>query len=135
MQPWTSTPTSRVIGESGLSATPDGWKLDIRLPWYRSLPLSTVEVGELSVDGVSIDLNRVLFELEGRRMPLRTLAEEYRTVWYVLDSAYLHFQAPGNAGGSHEISVTMNLYPPYIRGLKRMTRDSRRLTPQPSRAA
>mgnify|MGYP002149054509 CR=1 FL=1 len=31
-------------------------KLAMRLPWYRSLPFSTVEVGPLEIDGQPVDL-------------------------------------------------------------------------------
>lgn len=40
-------PVERVIGEEGLTATPAGARLAMRLPWYRSLPFSTVEVAGL----------------------------------------------------------------------------------------
>ena len=43
--------TARVISDNGLRATPTGYRIDVRLPWYRSLPVSTVEVGEVSIDG------------------------------------------------------------------------------------
>lgn len=36
-------PVERVIGEEGLAATPRGLRLAMRLPWYRSLPFSTVD--------------------------------------------------------------------------------------------
>ena len=129
------TATARVIGEGGLCATAEGWNLDIRLPWYRSLPVSTIEIDSLAVDGVAIDLDRVQFELEGRRLSVQAMAEQCELVWYVLDSAYLHFPAPTQAEGAHDITLTLNLYPPYIRGLKRMTRETQRLTPQPASAA
>ena len=43
--------TSRVISDNGLKATPTGYRIDVRLPWYRSLPVSTVAVGEVNGDG------------------------------------------------------------------------------------
>ena len=41
--------------------TATGVVLDIRLPWYRSLPLSTVEVASLRVDGREIAPERMSF--------------------------------------------------------------------------
>lgn len=117
--------TSKVISENGLSITPTGWRIDIRLPWYRSLPVSTVEVGAVAIDGKPVNLGDVSFELAGREIPLAAMTDQVDIVWYVLDSAYLNVRTnPPARGAPHEVSVTLNLYPPYIRGLKRMTRDS-----------
>jgi hypothetical protein len=120
--------TSRVISDDGLRATPTGVRIDIRLPWYRSLPLSTVEVGEIRIDGRTIDPSKVRFELEGRFYPLHLLADQVGHVWYVLDSAFLDIEtAVPSCGSQHDVSVTLNLYPPYIRGLKRISRDRKTL--------
>ena len=53
--------TARVISDNGLRATPTGYRIDVRLPWYRSLPVSTVEVGEVSIDGRVIEPSKVTF--------------------------------------------------------------------------
>jgi hypothetical protein len=119
---------SRVIGADGIVATPAGVRIDIRLPWYRSLPLSTVEVGEVRIGGKLIDPGNIVFELEKKRFVLGQLAEQVNTVWYVLDSAYLDLAGGSwNVGDELEVSVTLILYPPYIPGLKRMTVQSKNL--------
>jgi hypothetical protein len=122
---------TRVISDNGLSSTPSGYRIDIRLPWYRSLPLSTVEVGEVLFDGAPVEASRVRFELEGNSYPLSAMPELVDKVWYVLDSAYLYVQASALPQGSeHSVSVTLNLYPPYIRGLKRVSRETKTLRAQ-----
>ena len=120
--------TNRVLGDRGISATPDGFQVEVRLPWYRSLPLSVVEVGEVSVDGATVDLTKVQFELEGHRYPLSDMPELTQKVWYVLDSAFLNVAGVKlSPGTQHEIGVILHLYPPYIRGLKRVSRESKTL--------
>jgi len=120
--------TSKVISDNGLSITPSGWRIDIRLPWYRSLPLSTVEIDAVAIDGKQVNLDDVSFEYDGRELPLGAMADQVAVVWYVLDSAYLNVRGtPPAREAPHEVSITLNLYPPYIRGLKRMTRDTRLL--------
>ncbi|MBS0422667.1 MAG: hypothetical protein JSR66_33480 [Proteobacteria bacterium] len=119
--------TSRVISDNGLKTTARGYRIDVRLPWYRSLPVSTVEVGEVAIDGQVIDPSQVTFELEGRAYALADMAEQVDKVWFVLDSAYLNVETAAPRGGEHEVSVTLNLYPPYIRGLKRVSRDRKNL--------
>ena len=119
--------TSRVISDNGLETTPSGYRIDVRLPWYRSLPVSTVEVGEVSIDGQVVDPAKVTFELEGRAYPLADMADQVDKVWFVLDSAYLNVESSPHGAGEHEVSVTLNLYPPYIRGFKRVSRDRKSL--------
>ena len=120
--------TSRVISENCLEATPRGFRIDIRLPWYRSLPLSTIEVAEVRLDGQTVDPAHVRLELEGESYAMADLPELVGKVWYVLDSAWLDVAGAAlQAGSEHDVSVTLNLYPPYIRGLKRVAREQKRL--------
>ncbi len=113
-------PVERVIGEEGLSADSGGLKLAMRLPWYRSLPFSTVEVAQLAIDGEAVDLTDAIVEYDGRRWPLAELGEQTDAFWFVRDSAYLVL--PGRkapAGSEHVVALTINVNPPYIPGMKR----------------
>jgi hypothetical protein len=119
---------SRVLGSEGISATANGLRIDTRLPWYRSLPVSTIEVGEVRINGEIIDPSKITFELEKKRFALSELANQTSLVWYVLDSAYLDVAGSGwKVGDELAVSVTLILYPPYIPGLKRMTVQSKAL--------
>ncbi len=119
---------SRVLGSTGITAGTDGARIDVRLPWYRSLPLSTIEVADVTIDGNRVDPAAITFELEGRRFALAELRDQVSTVWYVLDSAFLILRtAPLKPGTEVTVGVTLALYPPYIRGLKRMTAETRTL--------
>lgn len=123
-----TTPLDRVIGESGLVRAPGGYRLDIRLPWYRSLPLSTVDVGGLELDGQPVSPERIRFELEGKTYALADLEAQTQHVWYVLDSAFLWIEAPDASDGDHRVAVTVTVFPPYIHGLQRPVREARTLT-------
>lgn len=117
---------SRVLGSTGITAGMDGARLDLRLPWYRSLPLSTIEVAEVTIDAKPVDPSTMIFELEGRRFTLDELPDQVSTVWYVLDSAYLLLRGLSVEPGTEvTVGVTLALYPPYIRGLKRMTAETK----------
>jgi hypothetical protein len=119
---------SRVLGSGGISAIANGLRIDIRLPWYRSLPVSTIEVGEVRINGELLDPSTITFELEQKRFALGELVNQTNLVWYVLDSAYLNVAGSGwNVGDELAVSVTLILYPPYIPGLKRMTVQSKAL--------
>ena len=114
-------PVEIVIGEEGLSATADGLKLAMRLPWYRSLPFSTIEVAGLAFDGEDADLSGALVEFDGERWPLAENGEQVNRFWFVRDSAFVIL--PGRTlepGSEHSVSLTINVNPPYIPGMKRV---------------
>lgn len=113
-------PVERVIGEEGLSVGPDGLKLAMRLPWYRSLPFSTVEIGGLTIDDMPVDLSDALVEYDGKRWPLAANGEQVDSFWFVRDSAFLILPGRQEATGSeHRVSLIVNVSPPYIPGMKR----------------
>lgn len=109
--------------------TPQGLSLDLRLPWYRSLPLSVVMPTELLLDGQRLPLEGSTVEHEGRHHTLAELPEQVQAWWFVQDSVTLHVPlAPAlrqaAAAGTHEVTLTLNLYPPYIPMLTWVTRGS-----------
>ena len=99
-------------------------ELGIRLPWYRALPVSVVEIGELVIDGQAIPLQKVRFEINGHEHPVDQLGDLTDEFWYVLDSAHLRLLRAPDPTRSHTIGLTLNLYPPYIPGLTWVTRGS-----------
>ncbi len=113
-------PVERVIGEEGLAAGPEGARLAMRLPWYRSLPFSTVEVGALAIDGRPIDLSAARIEYDGKSWPLAENGEQVNEFWFVRDSAFLVLPDVSIAPGeSHQVALTVNVSPPYIPGMTR----------------
>lgn len=113
-------PVERVIGEEGLCAVDGALRLAMRLPWYRSLPFSTVEIAALAIDGQEVDLADAVVEYEGLAWPLAQLGEQTDAFWFVRDSAFLKLPGRGAAPGSeHTVALTINVSPPYIPGMKR----------------
>jgi hypothetical protein len=114
----------RLIAKGEAAVVRGGLEFGVRLPWYRSLPLSVVEVGELKVDGAPVPAERVRFDLNGRSFTLAQLPEQTGEVWYILDSARLRVDGQFDAARDHEIVLTLNIYPPYVPGLTWVTRGS-----------
>lgn len=113
-------PVERVIGEEGLRADGGGLRLAMRLPWYRSLPFSTVEIAALAIDGEALDLADARVEYEGQSWSLADMGEQTDAFWFVRDSAFLRLPGRTVAPGSeHEVALTINVNPPYIPGMKR----------------
>lgn len=106
-------------------------QLDVRLPWYRSLPLSVVEIESLSVNGQQITPEAVQIEINGKCHPANLLEDLNNEWWFVLDFAVLHLDVPDvDPVASYKIELTLNLYPPYIPGLKWVTKAIKNLAPQ-----
>lgn len=119
---------NRVISDDGLVVTDAGVDIDIRVPWYRALPLSVIGVTEVEIDGKKVDLTSVSFEVNGKNFQLADLANQYQEWWYVLDSAYLHVPTVTFPKGSeHQVKVTVSIRPPYIPGFYRLTECTKKL--------
>lgn len=113
-------PVERVIGEEGLSASAAGLRLAMRLPWYRSLPFSTVEVASLALDDQPVDLAGAVVEYGDQSWPLANLGEQTNAFWFVRESAFLVL--PGltaTPGDTRKVALTINVSPPYIPGMTR----------------
>jgi hypothetical protein len=119
---------NRVISDNGLTVTDSGLDIDIRLPWYRSLPLSVVGVTDVEIDGKPVDLTSITLEVNGKISHLNDLAGQFQEWWYVLDSGFLHVSGVQlQAGTEQEVRVTVSIRPPYIPGFYRLTECTKRL--------
>jgi hypothetical protein len=107
-----------VLSDDGLQATSRGLDVDLRLPWYRGLPLSAVEIGEVRINGQVISPDAMSLGLNGKNFHLSDLENHFSELWFVLDSASLHVEYPqARRGQEYEVEVTITLWPPYIIGL------------------
>jgi hypothetical protein len=120
--------TNAVISDYGLRVTPGGLEVDIRLPWYRALPLSTVEIGEVRINGELVQPAAMRLRVNGKDFRLEQLDTQTDEVWFVLDSAYLQIDYPKPVHGTdYLIEVTLFLRPPYIPGLTMPSQARKRL--------
>lgn len=121
----------KVIEPDSLRATPGGAMLGLRLPWYRALPLSTVDIDSLKIDGAAIDPARLSLSVNSATWPVSELRRQTSQNWFVTDTATLGVEGLLlEPGSTHEVEVTVSLYPPYIRGLRRAVRWSRTMEAQ-----
>jgi hypothetical protein len=112
-----------LVAKKGSGVDAEQITVELWLPWYRSMPLSVVEITELVVDGRTLALDGAELELNGKRFPLAGLADLTDEWWFVQDSAYLHLPNPGvSPGGPHAAEALVKLYPPYIPMLTWVTR-------------
>jgi Domain of unknown function (DUF6379) len=107
--------TEQVIGYGSLRAGEDGFGFDLRMPWYRALPLSSLEGLEVRIDGEAVPSEDLRLTLDGETYALSDLPPLYDDWWYVADPAAVWAPKPGGlAPGEHELDVTIALRIPYI---------------------
>jgi hypothetical protein len=107
--------TDRVIENGSLRSTDSGFSFDLRIPWYRSLPLSCVEGLEVSLDGEPAPVEEMELTFNDSTYSLDELPPLYDEWWQVTDSARVSIRRNGElASGPHELDVTLSLRIPYI---------------------
>lgn len=110
----------KIIEPDSLRVRESGIAVNIRIPWYRGLPLSTVEVNGLAVDGQEISPDRIRFEVNGKSFSLDQLPGLTTETWFVIDSATLAVDGIDSAKGKeHEVKLILSVYPPYLKGIRR----------------
>lgn len=118
----------KLIEPDSLRATQDGFNVGVRLPWYRTVPLSTVELVSLKVDERAIAPGSIRFAINGGEWKLEELAALTEEEWFVIDTAELRVHEERlDRGSEHAIEVVLAVFPPYIKGLRRLLRWSRRM--------
>lgn len=118
----------KLIEADSLRATAGGFSVGVRLPWYRTVPLSTVELVSLKVDERPIDLGSIRFAINGGEWQLQELPALTEEEWFVIDTAELRVRDERlDRGSEHAVEVVLAVYPPYIKGLRRLLRWSRRM--------
>jgi hypothetical protein len=102
----------RVIADDSLRTEPGAVSVELRLPWYRALPLSSVNAVDVTLDGSPVD--PAVLELSVDQVPylLAELPARHDKWWYVTDGARLRI--PGVGAGSHTLTVSISLLIPYL---------------------
>lgn len=122
-----------IIEQGSLRRRGERLSVDIRLPWYRALPLSSITDVGLEADGVAAPTDSLTLTVNEHTYRLDELPPRFDEMWYVLDSARLEGTIPSNAAQDDlEIRVEIGVYIPYIPAgpgfIKLTEQDLKRLT-------
>jgi len=118
----------KIIEPDSLRALPRGFSVGVRLPWYRTVPLSTVEIVSLKVDERQIPGGNIRFAINGGEWSLDELPALTEQDWFVIDTAELRVRDERlESGSEHAVELVLAVFPPYIRGLRRLLRWSLRM--------
>ncbi|WP_433306072.1 C-glycoside deglycosidase beta subunit domain-containing protein [Actinoplanes sp. CA-030573] len=103
-----------ILEPDSLQIHGDRVRVNVRMPWYRALPLSSVAEVRWTVDGRAIDRDSITWTVDGATYRLDELPPRHDKWWYVLDPAVIEGDLGATTGGRHEVAVTLALYIPYI---------------------
>ncbi|WP_456284039.1 C-glycoside deglycosidase beta subunit domain-containing protein [Microbacterium sp. JZ101] len=105
-----------LLDAASLRVHPDGAALQLTIPWYRSLWLSSVTSIALTVDGEQVPESDLTFELNGTRYAIADLPQQSDVLWYLQDHPLLIVRraAPIALGETHEIVLHGELRLPYM---------------------
>ena len=105
-----------MLPDNALSASPAGCGLSIRSHWYRSLPLSSIAILTVAIDGADVAAEHIKFAVNGERHPLAALAALHDEWWFIQDAANLDIQLPQPLAvdSQHEVTLELGLLLPYI---------------------
>lgn len=109
----------RVVREDGfynilLNGKQVGFNLDLRINYYRGLPLSSVQKLEVTVDGEKIPEYLMLFQLNEKCFTIKELPKLYREYWGIKTPAHLRIFNYGLEPGEHDVSVRLEFKSPYM---------------------
>ena len=104
-----------MLDEDGLRVTDEGLELDVHPNWYRSLPLSSVTIVEVTVNGEHIARDEMTFSVNGAEHALDELAALWDDTWFVLDPATLRVRRQlVRRGETVDVLVRLGNRVPYL---------------------
>ena len=92
-----------------------GWRVGVRLPYYRGQVLSAVEDIALTVDGEKVPRADVRFTVRGKTWTLDQLETTYDERWEFGEVADVSVRRPGGlAPGQHTVTAAVQLRISYL---------------------
>jgi hypothetical protein len=104
-----------VVRDDALSASSEGYTLEIHSHWYRALPLTSLAVVDLALDGERVNTSELTVEANGKRFSFDELERGFDEWWFTTDPVTLHVPHAGaEVGGSHRVELELGLSIPYL---------------------
>lgn len=105
-----------------------GFRLKIRLPYYRGVFLSQIKPGNLIVDGEVFPKEQILWEINGAQFTFEEMRLDWHRHWHPLEPAVLIVKKPGGlTQGYHDLEYgfccTHSYMPPMMENLSDPTKE------------
>ncbi len=104
-----------ILREDAVRATEGGLDVEVRIPWYRSLPASSLIALQVSVDGRSFQGDDLTLTIGDTDYAFADLAGAWDHVWFVQDPAVVHLRdVHAEPGSTVTVAAEVGLRFPYI---------------------
>ncbi|MBO0451560.1 C-glycoside deglycosidase beta subunit domain-containing protein [Candidatus Enterococcus murrayae] len=92
-----------------------GYEVQLRIPYYRGLPMSCVEVIDLTVDGEKVDNEEMLITVKGETFTFAELPTVINHRWEMVETITVFVKKPGGlAEGEHKVRAFVSLRISYL---------------------
>jgi hypothetical protein len=96
-------------------AAVSGYQLNIRVPYYRGIFLSSVHMLELAMDGEVVPADKLRIQVSGRAFTIAQMYEADSVRWGFGDPATLLVDSPGGLKpGIHAVRLSMVIRKSYL---------------------
>jgi hypothetical protein len=105
-----------ILVADSLVARSDGLAIGLKIPWYRSLWVSSVSDVSVRVGGVEVPKPSLRAEINGGSFTIDELGEQWDQLWFVRDRLVIvvPLDPPPSAGDEVDVEVTLTLRLPYM---------------------
>jgi hypothetical protein len=105
-----------ILTDDSLRSRPGGLGIAVKIPWYRSLWLSSVSDLAVTVDGALLSRESLRAELGDRSYRIEELPEQSETLWFLQDRLVIVVprDRPPATGEQVDVEVSMAVRLPYM---------------------
>lgn len=105
-----------ILIDDSLTARPDGLAIGLKIPWYRSLWVSSVSDVVVRIDGQDVPKESLRAEINGGTFTIDELQDQWDQLWYLQDRlvVVVPSETPPSAGDEVDVEVTLSMRMPYM---------------------
>lgn len=105
-----------ILIDDSLTARPDGLAIGLKIPWYRSLWVSSVSDVVVRIDGHDVPKESMRAEINGRTWTIDELQDQWDQLWYLQDRlvVVVPSENPPSTGDQVDVEVTLSMRMPYM---------------------
>jgi Domain of unknown function (DUF6379) len=104
-----------VVRENALRTQNGGFALEVHQHWYRALPLSSIAVLDLKIDGEPVSPDEMTVQANWTNYTFAELEEQFDRWWFTTDAISVTAPRRGfSAGSQHRVELDLGLLIPYL---------------------